>query len=43
MGAFDKFDKLEKSVGNVVANAFSRFGKSDLKPIEIASASGRIV
>ncbi len=38
MGAFDKFDKLEKSVGNVVANAFSRFGKSDLKPIEIASA-----
>lgn len=34
MGAIDKF---EQSVGNAVANAFSRF-RSELKPIEIASA-----
>ncbi|MGO1590676.1 MAG: FhaA domain-containing protein [Ancrocorticia sp.] len=34
MGAFDK---LEKGMGNAVANAFSRF-RSELKPIEIASA-----
>ncbi len=35
MGAFDKF---EKGVENAVANAFSRAFKSELKPVEIASA-----
>ncbi len=35
MGAFDKF---EKGVENAVANAFSRAFRSELKPVEIASA-----
>lgn len=35
MGAFDR---LEKGVENVVANAFSRAFRSELKPVEIATA-----
>lgn len=35
MGAFDKF---ERSVENAVDNVFSRAFKSDLKPVELASA-----
>lgn len=38
MGAFDKF---EKSVENAVENVFSRAFKSDVKPIELASALKR--
>lgn len=40
MGAFDR---LEKGVENVVANAFSRAFRSELKPVEIASALKKVM